>query len=60
MNELLMQFRAEAVHVIVERPLECAECHRSVACLVNRDGRTRCYDCDAQHQDKRMRAAAAK
>ena len=40
-----------AVYVLADRKLECADCGRSTACVVNRDGSTRCYDCDAAHLD---------
>lgn len=47
----VMTFEKGAAYVLVDRKLECADCGRSTACVVNRDGATRCYDCDATHLD---------
>ena len=50
---VLIRFEGGAAYVLLERALECSICRRSTACLVNRDGRTRCYDCDAAYLDSK-------
>ena len=49
----VIQYDSGATYFLLERKLECSACGRSTACLVNRDGRTRCYDCDAAYQERK-------
>lgn len=38
-----------ACAVFCSRPVECPICHVMRSILVNRDGRTRCWDCDGAY-----------
>jgi hypothetical protein len=57
--ELAMVYASDCTAAIVSPPLECSACGHVTSCLVNRDGRTRCYDCDAHYQDMKLALAEA-
>ena len=40
---------ADHAIAITDEPVPCGTCGRAVTLLVNRDGRTRCCDCDGAH-----------
>lgn len=37
--------------VFVREPVPCGECKKMVAALINRDGKTRCIECDSKEED---------
>lgn len=41
---------ASTFSAILEKPIVCA-CGRMTVFVVNRDGKTRCLDCDVKYQD---------
>ncbi len=53
MTDAVVVFDGEASYALAPRALECSDCRRTTSCLINRDGATRCYDCDAARQDRK-------
>jgi len=47
-----------SVHVLLRQPVTCRQCRMRHAWYINREGRTRCADCDAAEQAGTREAAA--
>lgn len=41
-----VRYEPDRTLALTGEPLECAVCHGMRCCFVNRDGRTRCFECD--------------
>lgn len=54
-----LRFEADRTLALTAPPLECKECHVMRACFVNRDGRTRCFDCDRAYVARGLAAVNA-
>jgi hypothetical protein len=49
---LELHHESDCTVAITSRAMQCSICGEFAHCLVNRDGRTRCYACDADYQDR--------
>ena len=47
-NELLFGHQQGRILIVLAHPLPCT-CDRMTAFMVNRDGRTRCVECDEKY-----------
>ncbi len=51
------RFEADAVHILLTLPARGCGCRQEHCWFVNRDGRTRCWECDAVYvKDRQERA----
>jgi len=48
-----LQFENDAVHILLILPVRCRVCGAEHSWFVNRDGRTRCWECDKAYLKER-------